>query len=131
MVSATMFAQPTKPTIGSRVETRSGWPDQHLQLSSASIQHTALTPPPWSQWIAIINNIFAICGLTGVINAQRDLVVAFFAWSAVQMVRGAPSKQPKTQHLMHRPRHLCADSCTRTQAERACARSQTHTSSHP
>lgn len=39
-------------------------------------------------WISIVNNIASICALMGVLNAQRDLVLAFFAWSAVQMVAG-------------------------------------------
>lgn len=39
-------------------------------------------------WISIVNNIFALSGLAGVLNAQRDLVVAFFGWSAVQLVAG-------------------------------------------
>jgi hypothetical protein len=45
-----------------------------------------MLPPQPAQWISIAGNIFSICGLAGVINAQRDLVTAYFAWSAVQMV---------------------------------------------
>jgi hypothetical protein len=37
-------------------------------------------------WLAIANNIFAICGLAGVLNQQRELVIAFFAFNATQMV---------------------------------------------
>jgi hypothetical protein len=37
-------------------------------------------------WLAIANNIFAICGLAGVLNAHRELVIAFFAFNATQMV---------------------------------------------
>jgi hypothetical protein len=37
-------------------------------------------------WLAIANNIFSICGLAGVLNAQRELVIAFFAFNATQMV---------------------------------------------
>ena len=33
-----------------------------------------------------MNNFFAICGLAGVLNAQRELVIAFFAYSAASMV---------------------------------------------
>jgi hypothetical protein len=37
-------------------------------------------------WLAIANNIFSICGLAGVLNAHRELVIAFFAFNATQMV---------------------------------------------
>lgn len=37
-------------------------------------------------YLAIVNNIFSICGLAGVLNAQRELVIAFFAYNAAQMV---------------------------------------------
>lgn len=37
-------------------------------------------------YLAIINNIFSICGLAGVLNAHRELVIAFFAFNAAQMV---------------------------------------------
>jgi len=37
-------------------------------------------------YLAIVNNIFSICGLAGVLNAHRELVIAFFAFNATQMV---------------------------------------------
>lgn len=37
-------------------------------------------------WLAILINIFSICGLAGVLNAHRELVIAFFAFNATQMV---------------------------------------------
>ncbi|GBF97523.1 hypothetical protein Rsub_10446 [Raphidocelis subcapitata] len=40
-------------------------------------------------WLAIVNNTFAICGLGGVLGTQRELVMAFFAFSTVQLVAGA------------------------------------------
>jgi hypothetical protein len=48
--------------------------------------HPPLCAPNYPQWISIVNNIFAVCGLAGVLSAQRELVVAFFSWSAVQLV---------------------------------------------
>lgn len=38
-------------------------------------------------WLAIVNNAFGLCGLAGVLGAQRELVMAFFAFSTVQLVR--------------------------------------------
>lgn len=37
-------------------------------------------------YLAMLNNIFSICGLAGVLNAHRELVIAFFAFNAAQMV---------------------------------------------
>ncbi|KAI8463133.1 MAG: hypothetical protein J3K34DRAFT_475495 [Monoraphidium minutum] len=61
--------------------------DPNVLRAQAAISNRSPMGIVW--WIAIANNIFAICGLAGVINAQRDLVVAFFGWSAIQMVAGA------------------------------------------
>mmetsp|Transcript_35943 Transcript_35943/g.80010 ORF Transcript_35943/g.80010 Transcript_35943/m.80010 type:complete len:189 (-) Transcript_35943:768-1334(-) len=44
------------------------------------------SPMGFSYYLAIINNVFAVFGLAGVINAQRELIVAFFAYNAAQMV---------------------------------------------
>lgn len=33
-----------------------------------------------------MNNVFSICGLAGVLNAQRELIIAFFGYNAVQTV---------------------------------------------
>jgi hypothetical protein len=38
-------------------------------------------------WLAIINNIFSVCGLAGVLNAQRELVIGFFSYNAAQVRR--------------------------------------------
>jgi hypothetical protein len=40
-------------------------------------------------WLAIIANSFALCGLAGVLAAQRELVLAYFAFCAVSTVAGA------------------------------------------
>lgn len=37
-------------------------------------------------YLSIFNNMFAIFGLAGVINAQRELIIAFFSYNAAQMV---------------------------------------------
>lgn len=37
-------------------------------------------------YLAIFNNIFSVCGLAGVLNSQRELVIAFFVYNATQMV---------------------------------------------
>eukprot|EP00878_Enallax_costatus_P004499 GHUV01004739.1.p1 GENE.GHUV01004739.1~~GHUV01004739.1.p1 ORF type:complete len:208 (+),score=52.02 GHUV01004739.1:267-890(+) len=44
------------------------------------------SPMGFTFYLAIINNIFSICGLAGVLNAHRELVIAFFAFNAAQMV---------------------------------------------
>eukprot|EP00882_Tetradesmus_deserticola_P005835 GHRQ01006142.1.p1 GENE.GHRQ01006142.1~~GHRQ01006142.1.p1 ORF type:complete len:212 (+),score=82.53 GHRQ01006142.1:173-808(+) len=44
------------------------------------------SPMGFTFYLAIINNIFSIAGLAGVLNAQRELVIAFFAYNAAQMV---------------------------------------------
>lgn len=42
-----------------------------------------------SYYVAIFSNIFAVFGLAGIFNAQRELIVAFFAYNVAQMVRAA------------------------------------------
>ena len=37
-------------------------------------------------YLSAANNVFAILGLAGVVNAQRELVTAFFAYNTVQVV---------------------------------------------
>lgn len=44
------------------------------------------SPMGFTFYLAIINNIFSICGLAGVLNAHRELVIGFFAFNAAQMV---------------------------------------------
>ncbi|GLC43437.1 hypothetical protein PLESTB_001557200 [Pleodorina starrii] len=44
------------------------------------------SPMGFSFYLSIFNNMFAIFGLAGVINAQRELIIAFFAYNAAQMV---------------------------------------------
>lgn len=33
-----------------------------------------------------MNNVFSVLGLTGVLHAMRELIVAFFTYNAAQMV---------------------------------------------
>ena len=40
----------------------------------------------FSYYLGIVNNVFAVFGLAGVINAQRELIICFFAYNAAQMV---------------------------------------------
>ncbi|EFJ44912.1 hypothetical protein VOLCADRAFT_94677 [Volvox carteri f. nagariensis] len=44
------------------------------------------SPMGFSYYLSIANNMFAIFGLAGVVNAQRELIIAFFAYNAAQMV---------------------------------------------
>lgn len=44
-------------------------------------------------WLAILINIFSICGLAGVLNAHRELVIAFFAFNATQVGCGAANRR--------------------------------------
>ena len=44
------------------------------------------TPMDLVFYLSIVNNVFAILGLAGVLNAQKELVTAFFAYNAVQTV---------------------------------------------
>ncbi|GFR48238.1 hypothetical protein Agub_g10100 [Astrephomene gubernaculifera] len=44
------------------------------------------SPMGFSYYLSIANNMFAIFGLAGVINAQRELIIAFFSYNAAQMV---------------------------------------------
>ncbi|KAG2448420.1 hypothetical protein HYH02_006312 [Chlamydomonas schloesseri] len=44
------------------------------------------SPMGFSFYLSIANNMFAIFGLAGVINAQRELIIAFFGYNAAQMV---------------------------------------------
>ena len=57
-----------------------------------ALDSSQLAPGPYArssvQRVAsvIVNNVFAILGLAGVLNAQKELVTAFFAYNAVQTV---------------------------------------------
>lgn len=44
------------------------------------------TPMDFLFYLSIINNVFSVFGLAGVLNAQKDLVIAFFGYNAVIMV---------------------------------------------
>ncbi|KAF5837630.1 hypothetical protein DUNSADRAFT_4133 [Dunaliella salina] len=44
------------------------------------------SPMGFSFYLSILNNVFAVCGLAGVINAQRELIIGFFVYNAAQMV---------------------------------------------
>ncbi|GAX78772.1 hypothetical protein CEUSTIGMA_g6209.t1 [Chlamydomonas eustigma] len=44
------------------------------------------SPMGASYYISIVNNIFAIMGLAGILQAQRELIIGFFAYNAAQMV---------------------------------------------
>ena len=39
-----------------------------------------------SYYISIVNNVFAVLGLAGILNAQRELIIGFFGYNAAQMV---------------------------------------------
>lgn len=79
-------AQQAAIAAGKQPPQQQQWDPNVLRAQSA-ISNRSPMGVVW--WVSIINNIFAICGLAGVVNAQRDLVVAFFGWSAIQMVAGA------------------------------------------
>lgn len=36
-------------------------------------------------YMAIVNNMFAVFGLAGVVNAQRELILGFFGYNAAQV----------------------------------------------
>ncbi|GMH43859.1 hypothetical protein BSKO_11793 [Bryopsis sp. KO-2023] len=44
------------------------------------------TPLDWLFYLSIFNNIFSVFGLAGVMNSLKELVMAFFAFNAIQMV---------------------------------------------
>uniref|UniRef100_A0A061R0V3 Uncharacterized protein n=1 Tax=Tetraselmis sp. GSL018 TaxID=582737 RepID=A0A061R0V3_9CHLO len=44
------------------------------------------TPLDFLFYLSIVNNIFSVFGLAGVLNAQKELVIGFFAYNAVIMV---------------------------------------------
>ena len=44
------------------------------------------SPLDYIFYLAVVNNVAAIFGFAGIINAQREFVQAFFGWNAIQMV---------------------------------------------
>mmetsp|Transcript_4602 Transcript_4602/g.11428 ORF Transcript_4602/g.11428 Transcript_4602/m.11428 type:complete len:177 (+) Transcript_4602:198-728(+) len=50
------------------------------------IKSVGQTPMDFLFYLSIVNNVFSVFGLAGVLNAQRELVIAFFAYNAVIMV---------------------------------------------
>ena len=44
------------------------------------------TPLDFLFYLAIINNVFSIFGLAGVLHSQKELVTGFFAYNAVQVM---------------------------------------------
>jgi hypothetical protein len=44
------------------------------------------TPMDYVFYLSMASNVFSILGLAGVLNQQRELVMAFFTYSTVQMV---------------------------------------------
>lgn len=37
-------------------------------------------------YLAVINNVFSIFGLAGVLHSQKELVTSFFAYNAIQVM---------------------------------------------
>ena len=52
----------------------------------ADIRPQMSTPLDYVFYLAIATNIFSVFGFVGILNQQRELVTAFFVYSAVQMV---------------------------------------------
>ena len=44
------------------------------------------TPLDFLFYLSIVNNIFSVFGLAGVLNAQKELVISFFVYNAIIMV---------------------------------------------
>jgi hypothetical protein len=44
------------------------------------------TPMDYVFYLSIVSNVFSILGLAGVLHQQKELLAAFFTYSAVQMV---------------------------------------------
>lgn len=57
------------------------------------------SPLDYVFYLSCVNNVAAIFGFAGVLTAQRELVQAFFAWNAVQMV-SLPSVVPRFTRLL-------------------------------
>eukprot|EP01023_Acetabularia_acetabulum_P002477 TRINITY_DN1100_c0_g1_i1.p1 TRINITY_DN1100_c0_g1~~TRINITY_DN1100_c0_g1_i1.p1 ORF type:complete len:196 (-),score=24.43 TRINITY_DN1100_c0_g1_i1:489-1076(-) len=62
--------------------------DLNESAVSTYVQRTAIisTPLDFLFYLAIVNNVFSVFGLVGVLNQQREMVMAFFAYNALQMV---------------------------------------------
>mmetsp|Transcript_10888 Transcript_10888/g.30836 ORF Transcript_10888/g.30836 Transcript_10888/m.30836 type:complete len:179 (-) Transcript_10888:104-640(-) len=50
------------------------------------LQSVGHTPLDLVFYLSIINNVFSVFGLAGVLGSQKELVIAFFAYNAVIMV---------------------------------------------
>ena len=65
------------------------WLDSNILIQICLLYAGSLSfksPLDYIFYLAVINNVAAIFGLAGIINAQRELVQAFFGWNAIQMV---------------------------------------------
>jgi hypothetical protein len=73
------------------------YPDVHRNLSACSLglqfedifaenNNLYQTPMDYVFYLSIASNVFSILGLAGVLHQQKDLLTAFFTYSAVQMV---------------------------------------------
>jgi len=56
------------------------------KMSGGSILAATSTPMDLVFYLCMLNNVFAIFGLAGVINSQKEFVSAFFAYNIVQIV---------------------------------------------
>ena len=68
-------------------DTFLGWNLSGFRFCAAVLSHEALMlvmMPVHDQ--AIMNNVFAVFGLAGVINAQRELIIGFFGYNAAQVM---------------------------------------------
>lgn len=65
---------------------KAGTRDEIARVSTFESPLDSRSPMGFSYYMAIFNNMFAVFGLAGVINAQRELIIGFFGYNAMQMV---------------------------------------------
>ncbi|KAJ9528278.1 hypothetical protein QJQ45_014251 [Haematococcus lacustris] len=85
-------------------------------LSILSEGRRELNPSP----VLFADNIFAVCGLFGVVNARRELIITFFVYNAAQMVlafRKCPLRCASGIRSLYYFVDLCTDAGVRYKGE--------------
>ncbi|KAL6763956.1 hypothetical protein V8C86DRAFT_2484646 [Haematococcus lacustris] len=72
--------------LGEEEEEGAGSQSIGMRVSGYESPLDFRSPMGFTFYLSILNNIFAVCGLFGVVNARRELIITFFVYNAAQMV---------------------------------------------
>lgn len=74
----------------------------------------------FSWYMSMMNNVFALFGLAGVLNSQRELIIAFFSYNTAQVVSKGTYQRRLMTNIWITPNvaaHICPPSMGASRCE--------------